>query len=671
MQDDLVLEEDTAKQYEMKEGTVNVAQYEVNLDDEMLEEEHPEQNPGVNIDYNMEGEQDTEVIDEDEDILYEDDEVDEDTDITLRDQDVDQDATEIQSLAPEIKAQHDDQTLVLEPDGVHKDLSELLHPPESYAGNQQDEFENSMESNHLGKDEQEAHVDDAAEDSEKVVVENERSNLPDVVEHIPAIPAVHEGEQEQATEQRNDTTAHDSLHPVSVSYLGEEMSLFPPLHDIETNTFLLSEISLAYGPLDNLLGSCRELLAQSIADDDEVVLDIPNLGLHICEDSKYSAQLTLSQILDVYLGLANNEQIEQVEPLHCILSTRVSLASQYAYILDSAHQGKTYSQIAADHADTPEEIGEKTEHQGQIEQGPETDTEQVAQDVAEQDTAQQTSHVAPTIEEATTDHSLEIHLPQPSTDAEEPTEKQGENVAGIADQAITSARLDNPEADNSAFGTEDVKTFPPGSDGPPTTLSNEVIDTADDDEDKNMPETASSHTVGLEPSNDHEGFVDEAVESLHQDREFEQNEDLWPEQEHLGEDDSYNSDFLTNELEPEHDHISAAHEASVLDHSAELLDEFLDEEKFEDGAEGNDLAPLAVAVEDASRNTGEATQNVAEANGDTNGHLPNSTAVGTVPVNTPPTTPSKAGLGKRKVLDDDDFGLLDNDTPEPKRRRPS
>ena len=59
--------------------------------------------------------------------------------------------------------------------------------------------------------------------------------------------------------------------------------------------------------------------------------------------------MSLSQVLDVYLALSHNKQTELVEPLYCHLSSRVSLASQYAYLLGAAEQGKTFAEIASEH----------------------------------------------------------------------------------------------------------------------------------------------------------------------------------------------------------------------------------------------------------------------------------------------------------------------------------
>lgn len=65
--------------------------------------------------------------------------------------------------------------------------------------------------------------------------------------------------------------------------------------------------------------------------------------------------MTLSQILDVYLALSQNEQTEAAAPLYCHLSSRVSLASQHAYLLSAAEKGKTFTQIAAEHLHSHED----------------------------------------------------------------------------------------------------------------------------------------------------------------------------------------------------------------------------------------------------------------------------------------------------------------------------
>jgi hypothetical protein len=97
-----------------------------------------------------------------------------------------------------------------------------------------------------------------------------------------------------------------SLHPVIVTYLGQEMSLFPPVENDSTTTFFLADLSLAYKPFDNLLKACRDILGDSLEHDDELVLDIPALGLHVSEDSRYASQIGLAEVMDVYIVISRN-----------------------------------------------------------------------------------------------------------------------------------------------------------------------------------------------------------------------------------------------------------------------------------------------------------------------------------------------------------------------------
>jgi hypothetical protein len=73
------------------------------------------------------------------------------------------------------------------------------------------------------------------------------------------------------------------LHTVKVNYQDTEICLFPPNEDDDSETFFLAELDLAHQSLDKLLAACHDVLAGTIGDDDELVLDIPSLGLHISQ----------------------------------------------------------------------------------------------------------------------------------------------------------------------------------------------------------------------------------------------------------------------------------------------------------------------------------------------------------------------------------------------------
>lgn len=75
------------------------------------------------------------------------------------------------------------------------------------------------------------------------------------------------------------------VHPVIVVYQENKISLFPPKDqdDERDSTYFLEEEQLASDTIRNLLGACRSVLGESISGQDELAIDIGDLGLHISE----------------------------------------------------------------------------------------------------------------------------------------------------------------------------------------------------------------------------------------------------------------------------------------------------------------------------------------------------------------------------------------------------
>lgn len=77
------------------------------------------------------------------------------------------------------------------------------------------------------------------------------------------------------------------LHPVLVAYQDNEISLFPPINQEEEHdsTYFLQDEQLANDPIRNILEACRSVLGESISEQDELTIEIEELGLHISEVS--------------------------------------------------------------------------------------------------------------------------------------------------------------------------------------------------------------------------------------------------------------------------------------------------------------------------------------------------------------------------------------------------
>ena len=103
-------------------------------------------------------------------------------------------------------------------------------------------------------------------------------------------PPVQKAEDDRTKEYRNgleEVTSRGSahVHPVVVLYQDNEISLFPPLdsEDEHTNTYFLQNEQVAGDSIKVLFGALRSILGESISEQEELVLDINDLDLHISE----------------------------------------------------------------------------------------------------------------------------------------------------------------------------------------------------------------------------------------------------------------------------------------------------------------------------------------------------------------------------------------------------
>ncbi|EEH15967.1 hypothetical protein PABG_06054 [Paracoccidioides brasiliensis Pb03] len=136
-----------------------------------------------------------------------------------------------------------------------------------------------------------------------------------------------------------------ALHPVKVIYHESEVSLFPPEEGDLSDTFFLRDEGLAYAPIGELVEACRQVLGEHISKDEELIVDIESLGLHLPEYSAGRTTPSLVQIIQVYLDLCANDGINEPEPLYLTLSSRSNFMSDYSRLVAAAHEGKGLSYL--------------------------------------------------------------------------------------------------------------------------------------------------------------------------------------------------------------------------------------------------------------------------------------------------------------------------------------
>ena len=502
--------------------------------------------------------------------------------------------------------------------------------------------------------------------TEEQIQENETIREPQNSKH-PEYEVVKD-HPEEPTKSTDPDNPSSLVHPVTIVYLEDEMSLFPPLLADASSVYFLSDSSLAAGPLDHLLAACREILDGTLDHHDELVLDVPALGLHICEDSKYAAQITMGQILEVYLRLCRNHAGLEAKPLTCHLSSRVSLATQYAYLASAGSEGKTYAEIAADHLDSPESEGANTEVVNGIGE-PHDDSNQLKSDtrggVEEQVDDQENGH----------DERNERYPQILDTAQETGEEIIAEFSTGLETQkaadVVASSEL---KPSDSLIGAKSSEEFdfieePYEQDREPEAGNDQsqAIDFADGDLDiipdvDNLPEreaedgTNSFHTVegdfarddlqnsGLETSGaditdlyDYDEQVEDPVEADESTLEPHADYEAYDGEELFDHDVKVETNPRTGIVDTGADGQISTFEGLTKPHSSQ--DKVLSLGQDE-GAGKDSREPIV---------TGD---------GVVAGNL------------SPPLTPPQGKQAKRKV-DDDEFLFLDLDTPDPKRRRPS
>ena len=94
---------------------------------------------------------------------------------------------------------------------------------------------------------------------------------------------------EKNTKSGGDTSAPESrnTHPIVVTYEDNEMLLFPPVGQdtAHSQMFLLEDESLIHENFSQLFEACRQVLASSISDQDELEFEMKSLNLCISEVS--------------------------------------------------------------------------------------------------------------------------------------------------------------------------------------------------------------------------------------------------------------------------------------------------------------------------------------------------------------------------------------------------
>ncbi|KAK9848791.1 hypothetical protein MYU51_015321 [Penicillium brevicompactum] len=138
---------------------------------------------------------------------------------------------------------------------------------------------------------------------------------------------------------------HEVLHPVKIIYQENEIALFPPFEGDSAETFFLQDEDVAYESFSQLFKALRQVLQGNVAENEVLIIDIDTLGIQMTEDSSHTSQVTLHQIVDIYLRLSRNDGANHPDALYLTLSSKRAFPAEIADLLDAANDGKTLSEI--------------------------------------------------------------------------------------------------------------------------------------------------------------------------------------------------------------------------------------------------------------------------------------------------------------------------------------
>ncbi|RMZ28085.1 hypothetical protein D0859_07829 [Hortaea werneckii] len=170
-------------------------------------------------------------------------------------------------------------------------------------------------------------------------------------------------------EENPGTPTDTGLHPMTLYYNASSMPLFKSK---KVQDGLLKDDNLANLSLAELMRNCRQRLALklgiTIPDEQEMTLAFDHLGLLLSENSRAAYQHSLTDVLEVYLQLHQNDGTVDIPALSMTLSHQQF--SQLAVLQQAAASGKGMSafvqpQYEEDDAQHEEYDNQHEQHEGE------------------------------------------------------------------------------------------------------------------------------------------------------------------------------------------------------------------------------------------------------------------------------------------------------------------
>lgn len=161
------------------------------------------------------------------------------------------------------------------------------------------------------------------------------------------------------------TPTDTGLHPVILYYADQAYPLFRSGTALDG---LLKDDNLASISLADLIKACRQSLVmrtqQDIDTSFELVLTFDHLSLSVYEDAPAAFQISLQEVIDVYLQLQSNDGHEDHEcpPLSVSCSLQIKFNNSIQYLRDAAERGEGLSSVVPSHDEQQDVYNNAEEH---------------------------------------------------------------------------------------------------------------------------------------------------------------------------------------------------------------------------------------------------------------------------------------------------------------------
>lgn len=147
---------------------------------------------------------------------------------------------------------------------------------------------------------------------------------------------------DSASDEDLNGNSSDDFPAITVQYKGDEF----PMFSITTNSFF-ADTSVLDQPLEELLAGLRNELENEVATDDDLVLQVDELGLEISEATKgeLMSNVTLRQILEIFDLLIKNQDPDSSRTLYTYLFTKPNTEKRLESLIESAAAGKGLDEV--------------------------------------------------------------------------------------------------------------------------------------------------------------------------------------------------------------------------------------------------------------------------------------------------------------------------------------